>query len=114
MGKVMAREFNKLVLVKSVAATSSEVETFTPAAKFNVAGFFGEAAFDPLCEVQLVWDHGGANELLWVIKGSGKIPFGLERTGNGVKKLAIVLNNRLANSVFMAGYCSVEHEVVEE
>ena len=70
---------------------------------WEIQGFMGQAAYDPNIQVCLVWDRGGAGEKL-IISTHGDLNTKVNRqvTGDGVKKLAIVLDN-LTNSASAIG-----------
>lgn len=79
--------------------------------KFTIVKFFGEAAFSKNSVVKLLWDYNAAGEqILWSIKGSSSMPLNIELTGDGVKKLAIALDNGELGSVFMSGYVLILQE----
>jgi len=108
----MAITRTDLMISKEVAATTEDCDNFVPASgEFSVISFHGEAAFDPNCAVKLVWDWGEAGEeILWSTKGAGKMAMPIIRTGDGVKKLAVCLDNGLSGPVVMSGHAKVEQE----
>ena len=97
---------------QNVAAQTEVCQTITPPAKdFYVTKFIGSAAFSQNCAVKLVWDMGGAGEqVLWSIKGSSEITEEFELTGDGVKQLAICLDNGLTGPVLMSGFAKIVWE----
>jgi hypothetical protein len=90
-----------------------ECDSYIPAGEWTIKKFHGEAAFNPNCAVKLVWDYQGAGEeILWSIKGSGVMPVPVTRTGDGVKKVAVCLDNGLVEGpVIMSGHAEIEEEV---
>jgi len=107
----------KLLLAKNVTSFNEECVTHVVPSgkKVWIMRFHGEAAFSPNSAVKLVWDMGGAGEeILWSIKGGGDIPLGaaeaIEKTGDGVKKMAVCLDNGESGSIFMSGFALLEIE----
>ena len=99
----------ELDLAKEVAAITEDYVEFTPAlGEFQIMFMRGEAAFDANVAIKLIWDYGGTEEILWITKGSGYRDKLIRRTGDGVKKLAIALENGLASPVLLEGYAYVE------
>lgn len=70
----------------------------------------GAAAFSPDVRVLIVWDRGGANEeILFATHGDSTKEIDRELTGDGSKKLSIVLENDLAEAATIGGsYVAVE------
>lgn len=75
-----------------------------------ILDFMGEAAFNGMAVVRLVWKYNHISETeenIWIINGAGKmlhkkvIP---ASDVDGIRKLALVLNNTMASdSVFLSG-----------
>ena len=107
----MALTRTVLTLSKSVAATTEDSTDFTPATgDFFITTFHGEAAYDTNCAVKLIWDFGGTEEILWSTKGSAILDIEITRTGDGVKKLALTLDNGLAGAIIMSGMAKIVQE----
>ena len=103
----------KLKLAKSVAANTEDADTFTPAngKKVNVIKFLGEAPFTKNVVVKLIWDYGGGSEeILWSIEGASEMLDLDSIIGDGVKKIAIALDNGEASAVIMSGFASLNVE----
>jgi hypothetical protein len=104
----------ELELAKQVLSADEECDTYIPPLDkdFNVQEFYGEAAYSTNSAVKLVWDLDGANEeILWATKGSGGMPnIDIIRTGDGVKKLALCLDNGEADPIFMSGHALIAVE----
>jgi len=102
----------QLVISKEVAAQTEECVTFIPpSGEFFVTHFIGEAAFDTNCAVKVVWDSDGTPEILFSTKGSTIADLDISRIGDGVKKLALCLDNGLLGPVVMSGIVDVRQEV---
>lgn len=105
-----------LYISKDVASSTEDSDTYVvPNGKtLEIVHMMGEAAFSPNSAVKLVWDWGGAGEtILWTIKGSSEIGPDVAEdfptmTGDGVKKIAVSLDNNEAGSVFMSGHVVME------
>lgn len=93
-----------------------DVQVVPNGKKVQVISFRGEAAFSTNSAVKLVWDFNGAGETtLWSIKGSSEIGPDVAEdfpvmTGDGVKKIAVCLDNNEAGSVFMSAHAILEIE----
>jgi hypothetical protein len=77
--------------------------------KWEIRLFVGNAAYLDDIHVRLVWDYGGAGEEI-IVATHGDMEFQLVRVlqGDGVKKLAIVLDNAtLADRVVGAAWYGV-------
>jgi len=106
-----------LYLAKSVSASTEDCDTYTvPNGKdVTVIDFHGEAAFSASSAVKIIWDSGGADTILWAMKGSGEMPKKAAEdfptmTGNGTKKIALCLDNGEGSSIFMSGHVILEVE----
>ena len=90
---------------KSVATLTTDAnEWVVPSGEvWFVEHFEGNAAFVEDTEVCLVWDYGGTEEIIRATHGDAVWTPGYAFTGNGTKKLAIVLDNQSANSQSMGG-----------
>jgi len=103
--------FVSLKISKEVSATTEDCVSHTVAdgKKLFIDKFVGEAAFTTNAVCKLVWDYGGAGEqVIWTTKGSSKMPFTHEVTGDGVKKLAVCLDNGTAGALVMSAYMEGE------
>jgi len=103
----------ELNLSKEIASSAEEADTHIPAngKKFEVQLFRGEAAYSQNAAVKLVWDYGGGGEtIIWVIKGSGDMPFVYTNTGDGTKKIAISLDNGESGALYLSGYADIWEE----
>jgi len=103
----------ELELSMKVLSGDEECSTYIPAdgKKFNVQAFHGEASLVSSA-VKLVWDlNGVGEELLWAMKGSAAMPnIDMIRTGDGVKKIALCLDNAEADPIFMSGHVILDVE----
>ena len=104
-------------IAREVAAGAEDCTTeYIPAAgeEVVIAAFVGESIYAQTSNSRIVWDAGGAGEtIIWSIKGSGRMPFRHKiypADTDGVKKLAICLENGESSPVFMAGYAKLEIE----
>ena len=110
-------QFNDIVLKisKEVQPEESESETHTPAngKTLYIDDFLGEAAFTPNAVVTLLWDYGEAGQvILWSTKGSGRLPAPISVVGDGVKKLAVELENNLTSgTLIMSGAAILREEL---
>jgi len=97
-----------LVIAKEVTTATEDCETAVPAngKKVVIHKFCAEGPASPNSVVKLIWDWGEAGEfLIWTIKGSGQMPFKHVITdADGVKKLAVCLDNGEVGDVFLSGY----------
>jgi len=108
----MAVEHKLLIICSEVAAGTTDAETYTPSSSvtsLEITSFVGEAAFSPNSVVKLVWkwDHATETEvLIWSTKGSSQKDLSYEITDcDGVRKLAVVLENGEDGSIVMSGEC---------
>ena len=102
-----------LHLSKGVAATTEDATTYIPAngKQVDIISFCGEGAFTPNCAIKLIWDWTGTDTILWSIKGSSKIESLPPVTAaNGIKKIALTLDNGETGTVFMSGRVVLEVE----
>lgn len=97
--------FGSLTHTTSVAASSEEVKDYVPpnGEVINIYSFKADGQYtDGMAS--LVWDRGGQNEeIIWASTGA-PLPFEYEATGDGVKKLSLVLTNNHTSEVIMASY----------
>lgn len=102
-----------LIISEQVQASEEIYVSHVPAqgSEVIVRLFCGEAAFNETCNVRLVWDYGGASEqIIWTIKGASRMLFvhKIEAADvDGVKELAVVLENASTVNVFMSGYAEI-------
>lgn len=108
-----------LHIAKEVAAGTEDCVSHTPTngKTIRVSRFYGEAAFSKNSAVKLVWDYEGAGEeILWAFKGGDPLPHELrdspllERIGDGVKKIAVCLDNGETGAVILAGFAMINEE----
>lgn len=80
--------------------------------KILIDKFIGVASESANARIKLVWDYGGTDELLWVISNELPMPDEIyfEKTGDGVKKLAIVLSNDCNDAYPMSAECEYEEQ----
>lgn len=72
--------------------------------KWEVTRFIGNAAYDPHARVCLVWDYGTPNaQPLRSTHGDIELDVAHQLTGDGSKKLAIVLTNDTQSQQSMGG-----------
>lgn len=77
--------------------SSAVSETVIPIdVTWEVRRFYGAAAFVDNVEVRLVWDYGGTEEIVVNTHGDIDVRIDKQVTGDGAKKLAIVLINDTA------------------
>lgn len=83
-----------------------EVKVQTPpeGATWELVQFAGCAAYSGLTTVKLVWDHGGESEEI-LAAAHGDITFAMVRqlTGDGQKKLALILENQTDAPCLLGG-----------
>ena len=64
--------------------------------------------------VKLIWKWNHATEsevIIWSVKGDAAMPFSYEiDDADGVRKLAVCLENGLAGAVYMSAYCKFTEE----
>lgn len=101
-----------LYISQSVANGVEVCDSMVPAdgAIVNVLSFFGSALFTKASSVKLVWDLDGTPELLWSISGEASAPISFTKTGDGVKKLSVCLNNGESTAANMSGCATIEVE----
>jgi hypothetical protein len=102
----MATEWKELNLSKEVAASTTMANTYIPASGkiVSVICFCGNAVYTVNSVVKAVWDYDTVNEeIIWSSKGDVQTDLNYEATGDGVKKLAIVLENGEDGPVVMSG-----------
>jgi len=108
-----------ITLYKAAEVTSGQevADTYVPANNkaIEIILFHGQAAYSANSAVKLVWDFGGAGEeVLWSIKGGGDMPAHhietFTKIGDGVKKIAVTLDNGEAGNIFMSGLAHLKVE----
>lgn len=85
---------------KDVSSLTEEVWETIPAAnkRWVITKFVADCASGNDLDIRLYWDYGGVGqELLFSAHGPMTYDEREERIGDGVKKLAIVLNNQTLN-----------------
>lgn len=110
----MAWTDRELRIAKEVDSGTTVAETYTPAAsvhEINVLTFQGAAAFSPNSVVKLVWnwDHATEDEeIIWSVKGEHSMPESYPISNcDGIRKLAVVLENGEAGKLVLSGYASL-------
>ena len=91
---------------KEVAASTEDdkSQVIPDGETWEIYEFEGSALFDPNCHVRLVWDYGGGGEeLLYFTAGNIKTIINKQFTGDGVKKLSIVLINNSGSACVLGG-----------
>ena len=97
-----------LIISKEVSAATEDAQTVVPAngEKITVYNFRTSGPSMPNAYCKLIWDWGGAGEeLLWSSTGIETCPQTFQKTGDGVKKLAIALDNNEDGALVMSAYC---------
>jgi hypothetical protein len=107
----MSWEVKELRISKEVPAGITEVDSYQPLASVHeiaITKFQGAAAFSPNSVTKLIWKWNHATEpevIIWSIKGEYFIPDEFSITDcNGVRKLAVVLENGEDGPLVMSGY----------
>lgn len=104
---------HEMTISEEVSSGSEECVSYTPPSgnDVHIYLFAGEAAYTKNAAVKLVWDYGGGGEtVIWTIKGSGSMPFTHVIPSadiDGVKKLAICLDNGESGALFMSGHAEI-------
>lgn len=105
----MAKEKTLLTIAKTVAADTEEAVSITPAngKTVIVKTLMSSVSNGKDAVVCLMWDYGGAGETLIVSAKMDKAK--VIGTGDGTKKVALVLSNReTTDSVVMSGESLIE------
>ncbi len=99
---------NKYEAVASGTAVTDDV-IVPDGESWEIRTFTGNAAYVSDVAVCLVWDRGGsAEEVLAATHGDATITVGREITGDGTKKLSIMLDNQSSEThTIGAGYTGV-------
>lgn len=90
----------------SVPATTIDTKEFIiPSGEtWRLYSFAGSAAYSPLTCVAFIWDLGGiGEELLASTHGDGHFEMSKAVVGDGVKKLAVKLQNDSASAYLLGG-----------
>lgn len=96
-----------------VTPSTPLVDEVTPVAgkTLFVDKFVGNDATSALAACLLIWDYGGAGEeILWAINQGKDLPHEIRRTTDGVKKLAVVLDNACSQNYYMSAFCEYQLE----
>ena len=73
-------------------------------ATLEIVQFAGCAAYTGQTTVKLIWDHGGeSEEILAAAHGDATFAMVRQLTGDGQKKLALVLENRTDTACLLGG-----------
>jgi len=98
-----------LKISKEVNANTEDAETVVPASgkTLVITRFVGAGAFSQNAVIKLIWDYSGTQDVIWTIKGTSRMPF--QHTipaadTDGIKKLAVALDNSHSGKLFMSGY----------
>ncbi len=100
----------EIKLSKEVASATSDAETYIVPSGKNafVRDVCGDGSASPNAVIKFIWDYGGTDELIWTIKGSATVPVEKSFLGDGVKKLAVELENTSSGPMFLSGLMKVE------
>ncbi len=91
---------------ESVAALGRVVKDQVPAngKTWEIVRFVGSAAYLPETDVKLVWDLGGAGEeVIASTHGDANVELVRQVAGDGVKRLALVLENDSLSARILGG-----------
>lgn len=109
----MATEEINFRISDSVLSVREFFQTYIPpeGSAVEIVQIIGEGAYTLNSEVRVVWDYEGQSpEILWTIRGSGrfndKITIDSSKT-NGIRKLALVLDNGEQTQLNMSGYMTI-------
>lgn len=106
----MALVKTKLEIYKDITYGNTDAtQNFTPATGvFSIMCIEGEAAFDLNCAV--IVKFGG--DLVWSTKGSSRMDRPKELTGDGVKKVELILDasDLTSGSVLLGGFVLIHQE----
>ena len=97
----------------NILSLTENFQEYTPPANSTVkiVSVVGEGAYTVNSEIRVVWDYGGGNpEILWSMRGSSKFNNTIEIDSSktdGVKKLALVVDNGELDSLSMSGYMAI-------
>jgi len=102
----------KLRISKEVTAGETDIDFYIPPAgkTVSIVKFAGDGAFSQNSVVRLTWKNNEveANRVhIWTIKGETKMPDQYEIPSSdtdGVRELAVCLENGEAGALFMSGY----------
>lgn len=106
--------FIDLFKAAEVSATTDIAETHTPANLEIVSfhNFWGNSAHTPNAVISVIWDYEGTGEeILWSTKGTIEqedISFIPPKTGDGTKKIALVLSNSSSGPLILSGRLTLE------
>ena len=107
-GRVRGQPTSKMI-AEEVAATAEVIsDTVIPNGEtWEITRFAGSAAYLDDTIVCLVWDRGGGGEeIITCTHGDQNLEFSeesIQRTGDGTKKLALVLTNDTGVARIMSG-----------
>ena len=106
----MALVKTELEIYKDITAgTEDKTESFTPATgDFTIMCIEAQAAFDINCAVEIKFD----GVIVWMTKGTSRMERPKTFTGDGVKKVEIVLDalDLPSGSVYLGGYVLIHQE----
>ena len=97
----------ELELFKDVTAGQTEVTDYAPpTGEFLIVFIEAEGAYDLNCAIEVKFD----SVLVWSSKGSSKMTRAKSFTGDGVKKVELILDatDLPTGSVFLGGYIKIE------
>jgi hypothetical protein len=93
-------------LYESIAALGRVIKDQVPGngKTWEVVRFVGSAAYGPETSVKLVWDLGGAGEeVIASTHGDANVELVRQVAGDGVKKLALVMENDSLSARVLGG-----------
>jgi hypothetical protein len=96
-----------------VTSGTQAVKEVTPTAgkTLYIESFEGNDSTSALAACLLVWDNGGpSEEILWAINQGKGLPQDIRRPADGIKKLAIILDNACTNDYYMSAHCEYDEE----
>ena len=94
--------FFELKVSEEISASTAVSDTYTPpdGEVVNIFFFQGEGAYSQNSVCKLEFD----TDVLWSIKGGGNMPFEIDVTGDGTKKLKVTCDNGESGSIVMSSY----------
>jgi hypothetical protein len=95
-------------IYETVPALGRAVKDQVPAngKTWEIIRFVGSAAYLAQTTVKLVWDHGGAGEeIIASTHGDTNLELVRQVVGDGIKKLALVLENDGVSGQLLGGRC---------
>lgn len=88
----MAKEYRRYY--KVLGANSSETDEFIPpSGTYYISALGGSSSASPDTLVEIIWDFGGTEEILFATHNDSNQNVNIELPGDGAKILAIRLTN---------------------